>query len=155
KAGPGLDAQRQVVDALVRERLGDGPGPGFAEVVDGGDRPAIGRERDAMDAVCHGPWWADRLRHGRVAEPDGAVREPRDDQAAIAAERRTGGPRRGGQQAGEERSGRGVAELDRAVTSDREEGTTVGTESAGPLVEHGLTDRLSSRHIPEPCGGAL
>ena len=50
QAGPGLDSQRQVVEARVLERLGNGPGAGFAELVDGGDRPAIGREYDLMNS---------------------------------------------------------------------------------------------------------
>ena len=150
QAGPGLDSQRQVVEARVLERLGNGPGAGFAELVDGGDRPAIGRECDLMNGVSHGPRWADRLRRGRVAEPDRAVLESRGDQTAIAAKRRTGGRRRGGQQPGENLAGRGIAELDRAVLSQREEGTTVGTESSGGLVDHRLTDRLPSGRVPQP-----
>ena len=49
QAGAGLDSQGQVVEARVLERLGNRPGPGFAELVDGGDRPAIGREYDLMN----------------------------------------------------------------------------------------------------------
>ncbi len=154
-AGPGLDAQRQVVDALVRERLGDGPGPGFAEVVDGGDRPAVGREGDVMNGVAQEPRWANRLRRGRVAEPDRAVRESRDDQGAIAAKRRAWAGDEAVIRLARTRAGRGVAELDRAVSSRSEEGTTVRTESAGHLADHGLTDRLPSRYIPEPDGDTI
>ena len=154
EAGPGLDSQRQVVDALVLERLGDGPGPGFAEVVDGGDRPAIGRECDVLNGVSHGPRRADRLRRGRVAEPDRAVRETRDDQAAIAAERRTGGPRRSGQQAGEDRSGRGVAELDRAVAPTVRKARPSGRNPPDPSSIMGSPIACPRGHIPEPDGAA-
>ncbi len=43
----------------------------------------------------------------------------------------------------------GIAELDRAVLTQREEGTTVGTESSGGLVNHRLADRLPSRRVPQ------
>ena len=81
--------------------------------------------------MSHEPRRADRLRRGQVAEPDRAVLESRGDQTAIAAKRRTDGRRRGGQEPGENFSGRGIAELDRAVLTQCEEGTTVGTESSG------------------------
>src|ERR1017187_9371500 len=108
-----------------------------------------------MNGVSHGTRWPDGLLRRRVAEPDRAVVETRDNKTAITAKRRAGGPRRGGQQTGEEGAGRGVAELDGAVTSDSEERTTVGTECAGQLVSHRLSDRLPSSHIPETRGGPL
>ena len=91
QTSPGLNSQRQVVEALVQERFGDGPGARFAELVDGGDRPAIDRECEVMNGVSHESRWADRLLRGQVAKPDRAVIETRGDQAAITAKRRTGG----------------------------------------------------------------
>jgi hypothetical protein len=86
---PGLDPERQVVDAGVGKRLGNGPGAGFAELVDGGDGPAVGPEGDVTNGVPHEPGRADLLIRGRVAQPDRAVLQAEGDQAAIAAKRRT------------------------------------------------------------------
>ena len=47
----------------------------------------------------------------------------------------------GGQEPGENRSGGGIAELDRAVPYPASGSTTVGTEPSGGLVDHRLADR--------------
>ena len=94
QAGPGLDSQGQVALARVRKRLGNGPGARFAEVVDGRDRPAIGREYDLMNGMSHGPRRADRLRRGQVTEPDAPSSNP--------AATRPPSPRNAAQVAGDE-----------------------------------------------------
>ena len=91
---PGLDLERQVVEARVGERLGDGE-VRARRLVDGDDGTAVGGEGDLVDGMPHRAGRTDGLRGGRVAEPDRAVLAAEGDQVAAAAERGARSPARG------------------------------------------------------------